>query len=175
MNKNTGAYAGVFIMIEVMAQSSFSKTLSRYDGAFVRFCKREYVHLLRIALFLVYFWFGFLKAIDLSPAHPLVQSLFERTIHFMPYDMFYVLFAIFEMVIGILFLMPKLERVALTLLALHLVTTVLPLFLLPETTWQGLFIPTLEGQYIIKNVLIIAAAIALAATLSPARKTKTQS
>lgn len=63
------------------------------------------------------------------------------------------------MAIGIIFLIRGWERLAIFLLGLHLFTTVLPLFLLPQITWQGFLIPTLEGQYVIKNILIIAAAI----------------
>ena len=46
-------------------------------------------------------------------------------------------------------------------------TTILPLFLLTTVTWSGFMVPTLEGQYIIKNILIIAAAIGIAANLHP--------
>ncbi len=65
------------------------------------------------------------------------------------------------MLIGIVFLIRGMERVAVAFLAIHLITTVLPLMLLPQVTWQGLFAPTLEGQYIIKNVLIIALAFVI--------------
>ncbi len=112
----------------------------------------------RIAIFIVYFWFGVLKLIGVSPAGPLVHALFEKTISFMPFETFYSLFSIYEMAIGILFLIPGLELISIALLGLHLVTTAGPLILLPEATWSGLLIPTLEGQYIIKNVLIIACA-----------------
>lgn len=88
----------------------------------------------------------------------------------MPYGAFYSFFAIFEMTIGILFLIKGAERIALFLLSLHLITTILPLFLTPEATWQTIMIPTLEGQYIIKNILIIASAITIGASLKRASK-----
>ncbi len=59
------------------------------------------------------------------------------------------------------------ERLVIPLLALHMITTFMPLFLLPSITWAGFFVPTLEGQYIIKNLVIIAAAIGIAAQLHP--------
>ena len=52
----------------------------------------------------------------------------------------------------------------------HIVMTALPLFFLTGVTWQTNFVPTLEGQYIIKNLLIIALAISLAARLTPFRR-----
>jgi len=45
--------------------------------------------------------------------------------------------------------------------------TFLPLFILPEVTWSGFLVPTLEGQYIIKNIVIIATAIGIVTNLRP--------
>ena len=41
------------------------------------------------------------------------------------------------------------------------------LFVIPSVTWSGMMVPTMEGQYIIKNLVIIAAAIVIAAHLHP--------
>jgi uncharacterized membrane protein YkgB len=51
-----------------------------------------------------------------------------------------------------------------------MVTTFGPLYFLPSETWTGFMVPTLEGQYIIKNLLIIAAAVGVAAHLHPLQK-----
>ncbi len=115
----------------------------------------------RLSLFIVFFWFGILKIIGTSPASPLVQKLFEKTVPFIPFETFIILFALYEMLIGILFLIPKREKLALASLIPHMLMTFLPLFLLPSVTWQGIFTPTLEGQYIIKNLVIIALALNL--------------
>ncbi len=85
----------------------------------------------------------------------------------MPFSVFIVLFGLFEMLIGLLFLFKGCERVVIPLLFLHMITTFLPLFLIPQETWSGFLVPTLEGQYIIKNLVIIAAAIGIAAHLHP--------
>ncbi len=124
----------------------------------------------RFGLFVIFFWFGILKVIGLSPANSLVQSLFEQTIGFMSFDTFIILFGLFECLIGILFIFPNLVRVVIPLLFLHMITTFMPLFLLPEVTWSGFLVPTLEGQYIIKNLVIIATAVAIAAHLHPLQK-----
>ena len=71
------------------------------------------------------------------------------------------------MLIGILFLIPKATRIVIPLLLVHMVTTLLPLILLPGATWQGFLILTLEGQYIVKNLVIIAVAIGVAAHAHP--------
>jgi uncharacterized membrane protein YkgB len=121
----------------------------------------------RIAIFVVFFWFGALKLVGTSPANPLVSDLLEKTLPFMTFELFITLFAIYEMVIGIVFLIPRLERFAIALLIPHMITTIMPLILLPSVTWQAFLTPTLEGQYIIKNIVIIAAAMGIAAHLNP--------
>lgn len=121
--------------------------------------ERYVVVLARLALFLIYFWFGILKVFDVSPATPLVHALFNQTLApFVSFATFRVAFGILEVIIGVVFLTPRLEKIAVSLLALHLITTLLPLVTLPADVWSGWFVPTLEGQYIIKNVLIIAVA-----------------
>ena len=120
------------------------------------------IYFSRIALFVIYFWFGILKVFKLSPATPLVLSLLDRTIPFMEAGIFLTLFGLFEVLVGILFLIPKFKKVALILLALHMVMVWSPLLLLPSMTWQGFLIPSLEGQYIVKNLLIIAIALNIA-------------
>jgi uncharacterized membrane protein YkgB len=69
------------------------------------------------------------------------------------------------MFIGILFIIPKLERIAIFFLILHMIIVALPLFLLPQITWQKFLVPTLEGQYIIKNLAIISLALVIGAHL----------
>jgi len=114
------------------------------------------VQLGRFALFLIYFWFGLLKLLGTSPASPLVLSLLERTMPFMSPELFLTLFALFEMLIGILFLFPQAFRFVLWLFIVHMAMTIMPLFMLPAVTWQSFLVPTLEGQYIIKNIALIS-------------------
>lgn len=113
----------------------------------------------RIAIFVIYFWFGFLKLFDASPANPLVESLLNKTLPFVSFNQFIIFLGLWEMAIGIIFLIPKLEKVAITILAFHMATTFMPLFLLPTMAWKTFFVPTLEGQYMIKNLITIALAI----------------
>ena len=145
--------------------------IQKFDTHIISRLQRIEVPLARIAIFVVYFWFGFLKLLDASPATPLVQALFEKTIHFMPFTTFYTSFAIFEVVIGLLFLMRGLERLAILLISLHLIATILPLIFLSHIAWQAFLVPTLEGQYIIKNVLIAASAVVVGSKLVPITST----
>src|SRR3989338_3750010 len=111
---------------------------------------RIHLPISRLALCIIYVWFGVLKLAGLSPAGPLVEHLFNTTLALlMPFDWFYIAFSIFEIIIGIMFIVPRLERVAFVVFILHLVMTSMPLLLLPGGIWQYPFVPTLEGQYII--------------------------
>jgi uncharacterized membrane protein YkgB len=147
-------------------------SLRTFDLELIHAFKKLSVPVARIGLFIVFFWFGILKVLDLSPASPLVQNLFEHTMPIMPFGTFMVLFGLFECVIGILFLIRGAERIVIPLLFIHMITTILPLFVLTEVTWSGFLTPTLEGQYIIKNVVIIAAAIGIASHVHPMKSFK---
>ena len=149
------------------------ENLASLDKEIIGFLRTISRPLSHTAIFVVFFWFGLLKIFDTSPANPLVASLLERTFPIIAFKDFIFFFGIYEMVIGITFLIPNLERLALFLLIPHMIMTSLPLFLLPAVTWQGLFTPTLEGQYIIKNLVIIALAITLAAQIKPINATRT--
>ncbi len=141
--------------------------LEQLDVKIIHSLGRLSMPLSRFALFIVFFWFGILKIIGTSPANPMVMDLMNATLPFMTWEVFIVLFSVYEMIIGITFLIPRLERLAIALLVPHMIMTMLPLFFLSEMTWQGFLTPTLEGQYIIKNLVIIALAVGIAASLHP--------
>ncbi len=142
-------------------------TLQKIDIALIHFFRRYSVPAARFGLFVVFFWFGILKVLGLSPASGLVERLFEQTIPFMSFHTFLIGFGIFECIIGIMFIFKGLERIVIPLLFIHMITTFGPLVFLPQETWNGFMVPSLEGQYIIKNLVIIAAAVGIAAHLHP--------
>ena len=111
----------------------------------------------RISFFVIYFWFGFLKVLGISPAEPLVNNLFDQTLQgLMPFSYFNVLFGALECGIGIIWIIPSLTRFSLIVLLAHMAATFLPIVLLPNDFWQDWFTPTLVGQYIIKNLALIS-------------------
>lgn len=114
----------------------------------------------RISLFIIYFWFGVLKIIGLSAATPLVKDLFECTLcGIVDFPVFYALYTLLEIIIGILFLFPKLTKLTFIFFSMHMFTTLLPLILLPEKIFSSFGILTMEGQYIIKNLALISLAL----------------
>ena len=156
-------------------KTSMRSSLEKFDYWFIHFLRRISMPFARFALFVVFFWFGILKIIGTSPANQMVADLMHATLPFMTWDVFIILFAIYEILIGIAFLIPRFERVAIALLIPHMIMTCLPLFFLTDMTWQGFLTPTLEGQYIIKNLVIIALAVGVAAHLHPFAKEKSPS
>ena len=137
------------------------------DRRCIVFARKAYPLVTRSALFVVFFWFGFIKLLDLSPATGLAMALTDRTVGMSHFETLFNTLAVFECVIGVLFLIPRMVRVVLALVCIHMAVVCAPLLLVPSYTWQGVMVPTMDGQYIIKNVLIIAAAIGLAAHAPP--------
>jgi uncharacterized membrane protein YkgB len=119
--------------------------------------------LAHIALFIVFFWFGSLKLFGLSPANDLVEALLLKIpiMNLWPFDSFIVVLGLVEMMIAVLFLFPKTTKLAIVILIPHMITTMLPLLFLTDMTWQSFMAPTLVGQYIIKNIVIVALALSV--------------
>ena len=145
-------------------------TLARFDKNTITIIKIIANPLARAALFIIFFWFGVLKILNISPADPLVAHLLYKTLPFVSFDPFRIFFGFYEMAIGIACILPRAERLAIALLIPHMIAAFLPLILLPHETWTSLLAPTFEGQYIIKNVVIVALALSLAAHLHPIKK-----
>ena len=131
------------------------------------FKQREFIYdrvalINRIALCVVFYWFGILKVLSISPAEPLVRELYLKTIHsLIPFDYFIILLGLTECVIGILFLCPQYTKIAFIIFSIQMITTLLPLFVLPHDVWQNGIAPTLTGQYIIKNVVLMGCALSI--------------
>ena len=111
-------------------------------------------YLVRIPLFIIFFWFGFLKIIDLSPAQQFVQD----TVYWMPFLSaadWTVVIGVWEVFIAVFFLFKRTTFIAMILLMIQMTGTFLPLVILPDVTFQNSnpLLPTLEGQYIIKNLI----------------------
>jgi uncharacterized membrane protein YkgB len=124
--------------------------------------------LLRLAIGVVFFWFGILKFFPgASPAEELAGRTIETlTGGLVPRGTALPILAVWEVAIGIGLFVGRWMRVVLLLLFVQMLGTITPLFLFPAETFQTFpFSPTLEGQYIIKNIVIVSAAIVLGATV----------
>ena len=137
-------------------------TLQAVDRRIAGWMSRNAVTLLRISLAVIFIWFGGLKVVGTSPANDLVT----RTVYWFDPKWFIPFLGAWEVLIGLCMLWRPLIRVSIALLALQMPGTFLPLVLLPDVCWTHIpWSPTLEDQYIIKNLVLIAAAIAVGGTL----------
>ncbi len=148
------------------------QNVTTIDLRLIAFFNRTFIPVARFSIFLVFFWFGFIKLIGLSSATPLAQALVAGTVGAQYFDILFYVLALLECAIGVLFLFPKATRVVIPLLLLHMAIVCSPLLLVPHYTWQQFGVPTLEGQYIIKNVVVVAVAIGIASSTKPLNKRK---
>jgi uncharacterized membrane protein YphA (DoxX/SURF4 family) len=122
---------------------------------------------MRIALGIIFFWFGALKLFPgLSPAEDLVRN----SVPLVNPDLFQPVLAVWEMAIGLGLITGLFMRLTLLLLFLQMPGTMLPIFTTPEAVFTVFpFGLTIEGQYIVKNLALITAAIVLGASVRGGR------
>ncbi len=137
------------------------------DAAITRWMADNGITILRIALGIVFIWFGALKYFPgMSPAEDLVKD----TVPFIPGEIFLPFLATWEVIIGIGFITGRFLRLTIFLLFLQMPGTISPVFLLPDRVFTSFpFVLTIEGQYIVKNLVLIAAALVIGATVRGGR------
>ncbi|WP_179862253.1 DoxX family membrane protein [Longibacter salinarum] len=142
---------------------SLRRSFDNVDHAIAGWMRRNGSLLLRISLGVIFVWFGALKFFDgLSPAESLVRS----TVYWVDPDIFLPILGAWEVLIGLGLLYRPAIRVAIFLLFAQMPGTMLPLILLPEVCFTIFpFGLTLEGQYIIKNLVLISAALVVGGTV----------
>lgn len=138
-------------------------SLDALDRRITAFMRRWGIPALRHSLAVIFIWFGILKPLGMSPAADVVKATVAWMPLFRP-DGWLAVIGCWEVAIGLTFLWKRTVRLAIALLALQMVGTFMPLVMLPDVTFQPgriPYAPTIEGQYIIKNLLIISAALAV--------------
>ena len=151
---------------------SVSEFYHRVDPLITRWMARHGITLIRISLGIVFFWFGVLKFFPgLSPAERLAGRTIEvLTLGWVKPVLSLPFLALWESLIGLGLLTRIAPRTTLLLLFLQMPGTLLPLFFFPHETFIRFpFAPTLEGQYIIKNLVLVSAGIVIGATVRGGR------
>ena len=139
-----------------------SARLEALDRTIAGWMNRWSVPVLRIALGIVFVWFGGLKVFGVSPAADLVAA----TVYLVPPEIFVPVLGVWEVLIGLCLLYRPLIRVGIFLLFLQMPGTFLPLVLLPDVAFVTFpHALTVEGQYIVKNLVIIGAALVVGGTV----------
>ena len=143
-------------------------TFTRIDVRITEWMARHGVTLLRVSLGIVFFWFGVLKFFPgLSPAEDLAaRTISVLTFGLVPPAVSIPVLAAWECLIGLGLLSGRFMRVTLLLLFAQMIGTVLPIFFFPGEVFHVFpYAPTLEGQYIIKNIVLVSAGIVIGATV----------
>jgi uncharacterized membrane protein YkgB len=148
--------------------TSWPGLFDRIDVQITNWMARYGVRLLRISLGVVFFWFGALKFFPgLSPAQDLAtKTIGVLTFGLVPPGIAIVVLATWECAVGVGLMFRIFMRATLLLLFLQMLGTITPLLFFPhEVFTQFPYAPTLEGQYIIKNVVLISAGLVIGATV----------
>ena len=144
--------------------TKFINRVKEFDLWFISYLERLSLPILRFSLAIIFIWFGALKPFGQSPAVELVT----KTVYWFDPQIFIPILGVWEIAIGVCLLFRPLLRVGLFLLAVQMPGTFLPLVLLPEVCFTTFpFDLTLEGQYIVKNLVLIGAGLVVGSKLIP--------
>lgn len=145
------------------------RIVDRLDERIVGFLRRWSIPALRVSVAIVFIWFGALKVFGVTPVTDLVAS----TVYWVDPDWFVPLLGVVEVVVGLGLLFRVLLRPVLALFAAQMAGTFLVLVLLPEVAFKdgNPLLLTVEGEFVIKNLVLLAAGMVVGATVSRRRDT----
>ncbi|MBB5621751.1 putative membrane protein YkgB [Pedobacter cryoconitis] len=129
---------------------------------------RHGLNILRISLGLIFIWFGVLK---FFPGVSAAEVIAGRTIEKLTFGLILPavslpVLAVWECVIGLGLISKKWLGLTLLLLYFQMIGTFLPLVFFPDETFaHSLLVPTLLGQYIIKNIVLLSGGVVIGATV----------
>ncbi len=148
------------------------RLFDRVDRTITSLMARFGIFILRVSLGINFLWFGVLKFFPgLSPAQDLATDTIEiLTFGLLQPETSIWILASWETLIGLGLIAGVYLRATLLLLFVQMLGTLTPLILFPAETFAVLpYAPTLEGQYIIKNVVLISAGLVVGATVRGGR------
>ena len=117
---------------------------------FLHWTKDHIRELMRVSLGLIFLWFGALKVFGVSPVHDFVVSAYP---FFLNQGMFFFL-GLIEVIVGLCLLLKVLLRQAEIVILIHLLGTLLLFFSKPEMAFTQFPILTLEGEFLLKNLVL---------------------
>jgi uncharacterized membrane protein YkgB len=146
-------------------QPDVRRKAERLDDRLRPFLARIGVPLLRISVGVVFLWFGLLKIFDVSP----VSGLVAKTIYWFDPDLVVPALGAVEVFVGLCLLADRLMRIALPLLVLQMAGTFLVLVLLPDVAFRdgNPLLLTVEGEFVIKNLVLLSAGLVIGSRLAP--------
>ena len=139
-----------------------------FDRIFVQVLRRSGIPVLRVCLGIVFFWFGALKVLGVSPVAGIIHTAYP----FMPYPAFILVLGIWEVLIGIGLIFNIALRATLALLWLQMLGTLTALILAPSLFFAdgNIFLLRTEGEFVIKNLVLIAAGMVIGGFEVPSKE-----
>ena len=139
----------------------------RLDRLMIDFMTANGTRLLRVALAITFIWFGALKVVGRSP----VADLVAQTVYWLPPAFFVPFLGWWEVVVGVGLLLRVALRLVLLLFWLQMAGTFLVLVLRPELAFQSgnPLLLTVAGEFVIKNLVLIAAGLVIGSTVPKTR------
>lgn len=140
---------------------------NRLDDSFTAFLRRWSIPALRISVAVVFIWFGALKVFGVTP----VTDLVARTVYWVDPEWFVPALGVVEMLVGAGLLFRVALRTVLALFTLQMLGTFLVLILLPDVAFQdgNPLLLTVEGEFVIKNLVLLSAGMVVGATVRRGR------
>lgn len=114
--------------------------------------------LLRGSLALVFLWFGLLKLAGVSPVRGIIESSYPVLT---AWPILYKGLAVFEIAVGVGLLIPALNTPALIGMLAHLALATAGVLFSADAFSPTFPVLTVIGEFVVKNVVLIAAGIAL--------------
>ena len=147
------------VYVHEMNTSFRQRSATEWHDSLVRLLHQWSILALRVALGLIFLWFGTLKLFGASP----VLAILKQTYPFVPLLPFAVGLGVWEVLIGCGLIMKRALRCTLVLLCLHLLGTFTSLLLAPSLFFQHgspLWL-TVEGEFVVKNMVLMAAGLVI--------------
>jgi len=135
----------------------------RLDSAMIMTMREHGILILRIALGIVFVWFGMLKILGRSP----VGDLVAHTVYWVDPAWFVPFLGAWEVAVGIGLLAGAALRLVLFLFWLQMAGTFLVLVLRPDLAFQegNPLLLTVTGEFVVKNLVLIAAGLVVGSTV----------
>lgn len=165
MNQNAEPVSESEATLQTLDPSEPVHAATRGEAAAI-WLGRMSISTLRVALGVVFLLFGVLKLFDdVSPAERIsVRTVEALTFDLISGDTARICVANLEVTIGLLMITGKLQRLALALLGVAMVGILAPLVLFPDELFAGKYhAPTLLGQYVIKDIVLLSAGLVISA------------
>ncbi|MFQ5880526.1 MAG: hypothetical protein ACE5IZ_10190 [Dehalococcoidia bacterium] len=150
-------------LIEGLLPPRARRGWERLDSLVAGFMRAHGITLLRLAVGMVFIWFGALKVVDRSP----VADLVADTVYWLPSGFFVRFLGVWEIAVGLGLLLPVALRLTLLLFWAQMAGTFLVLVIHPGLSFQSSnpLLLTITGEFVIKNLVLITAGLVIGSTV----------